>query len=138
MRNHSSETEALLRRLQALVSAGEASLPSPADIVHYDFNPANILVVGPTVSGVVDWEGVRAGDRAFDLATLLFYVWEAPPTRTLILGRLDQLRPRPVIGAYVAHVILRQVEWSLRFHTPEISGRYLRRAHAVLKELEAD
>lgn len=137
MREHSAETAQLLARLQALAEAGRASLPGAADILHYDFNPANILVDGAAVSGVVDWEGVRAGDRAFDLATLLFYVYEAKAARAALWSRLQALRPGPVIAVYLAHVILRQVEWSLRLHAPEVGQRYLARAHRVLRDLDS-
>ena len=135
MRAHSAETVQLLARLQELAAAGYASLPEPADILHYDFNPANILVDAGQVSGVVDWEGVRAGDRAFDLATLLFYAYDAPAARAALWSWLRGHRPRPVIAAYLAHVILRQVEWSLRLHTPELGRLYLDRADRVLRDL---
>jgi hypothetical protein len=137
MRSRSGETARLLGQLQALVEAGRGALPEAADILHYDFNPANILVDGDELSGVVDWEGVRAGDRAFDLATLLFYAYDAAAAREALWMRLRALRPSPVIAVYLAHVILRQVEWSLRLHAPEVGRRYLDRAHEVLKDLEA-
>lgn len=133
MRRHSQESVELLTELQAL-AAGQ-SLPPPADIVHYDFNPANILVDRDGIGGVVDWEGVRAGDRAFDLATLLFYAYESPEMRESLWHRLRVLRSVNVIGVYLAHIILRQVEWSLRLHAPEVGRRYLDQAHAVLRDL---
>ena len=137
MREHSAETAALLERLQDLVSAGADTLPTPDDILHYDFNPANILIDGGAVSGVVDWEGVRPGDRAFDLATLLFYAYDAERTRAALRTRLRELRPPRVIAVYFAHIILRQVEWSLRLHPAEVGRRYLDRAQAVLRDLVA-
>jgi aminoglycoside phosphotransferase (APT) family kinase protein len=135
MRAHSAETAQLLARLQDMAAAGRASLPAPADILHYDFNPANVLVDGGHVSGVVDWEGARAGDRAFDLATMLFYAYDAPPARAVLWAWLRMHRPGPLIAAYLAHVILRQVEWSLRLHAPDLGRRYLGRAHIVLRDL---
>ncbi len=134
MRAHSAESASLLDRLQAIVAEHGEALPAPADIVHYDFNPANILVDAHSVSGVVDWEGARAGDRAFDLATLLFYLWEAPGARAALQQRLAELRQGPVVAVYLAHVILRQVEWSLRLHAPDVGRRYLDRAEAVLAD----
>jgi hypothetical protein len=137
MRAHSHETAQLLGRLQDLADAAHASLPDTADILHYDFNPANILVDGDEVSGVVDWEGARAGDLAFDLATLLFYVYDAPAARAALWAWLRVHRPRAVIAAYLAHIILRQVEWSLRLHAPALGRGYLDRAHLVLRDLES-
>ncbi|HEY1751492.1 MAG TPA: aminoglycoside phosphotransferase family protein [Caulobacteraceae bacterium] len=135
MRAHSVESAALLDRVQALVRAGRDRLPPADDIVHHDFNPANILVESGEVTGVIDWEGVGAGDRAFDLAVLLFYAYAAPAARTALWVRLAQLRPPPAIGVYLAHICLRQAEWSLRRHAPELGRFYLQRAHAVLGDL---
>lgn len=135
MRDHSAETAALLERVQALVVAGREALPPGDDIVHHDFNPANILVDRGAVSGVVDWDGVGAGDRAFDLATLLFYAWDAARARAALWMRLQALRSPRVIAVYLAHIILRQVEWSLRLHAPAVGRRYLDRAHQVLADI---
>lgn len=135
MRAHSDETAQLLQRLQGLVEAGRSAMPEAADILHFDFNPANILVDAATVTGVVDWEGVRAGDRAFDLATLLFYQYEAEAARAALWARLRALRSTRVIAVYLAHVILRQVEWSLRLHAPQIGRRYLDQAHRLLADM---
>jgi len=136
MRGHSRESSDLLDALQSLVFANRASLPGARDIMHYDFNPANILVDSGGVSGVVDWEGVRAGDHAFDLATMLFYTYDAAEARTALWRRSRELRPASVFSVYMAHVVLRQVEWSLRMHAPAIGRGYLDRAHRVLSDLE--
>lgn len=135
MREHSEESAQLLTVLQSLVVANRLSLQVANDIIHYDYNPANILVDAGEVTGVVDWEGVRAGDRAFDLVTLLFYTYDAPQARERIWARLDRLRPRSTIAVYLAHIILRQVEWSLRLHSPALGQHYLNRARAVLRDL---
>jgi Ser/Thr protein kinase RdoA (MazF antagonist) len=136
MRDRSRETAALLGRLQQIVATHGSLLPAaPGDILHYDFNPANILVNAGEVSGVIDWEGARAGDRAFDLATLLFYAYDAGRTRTALWARLLELRAKPVVSVYLAHVIRRQTEWSLRLHPPPVGRRYLDRAHRVLSDI---
>jgi Ser/Thr protein kinase RdoA (MazF antagonist) len=137
LRCHSPESAALLDALQTLVTRHRDSLPAARDIVHYDFNPANILVASGRVTGVVDWEGVRAGDRAFDLATLLFYVYDADGARPALWTRLLELRSPAVAAVYLAHVMLRQVEWSLRLHAPQVGRRYIDRAHRVLGDLAA-
>jgi hypothetical protein len=39
------------------------------DLVHYDLHTVNVLSDdGRSVSGIIDWDGVRAGDRSLDLA----------------------------------------------------------------------
>jgi hypothetical protein len=59
--------------------------------------------------------GLTAGsDRAFDLATLLFYLYDHSDAGDLLRARLlDLTGPRPAC-AYLAHMLLRQVDWSLR------------------------
>ncbi len=73
LRHHSAVTSELLDRLQAMVRA-LADTECPAnDVVHFDFTASNILTHEGEISGVIDWDGVTVGDRAFDLTTLLFY-----------------------------------------------------------------
>ena len=101
-------------------------VPEWASIVHWDFTPDNVLVQDGRVSGVIDWEGVRAGDPRFDLVTLAFY---APGTPLLEaeLGRTDAgLR-----AVYQAHLCVRQAEWSLRRHDAVTGERMLRYALEV-------
>ena len=57
--------------LQAVVLAHRDEHFETNDVVHFDFNPSNILLENGQVSGVIDWEGACAGDCTFNLATLL-------------------------------------------------------------------
>jgi hypothetical protein len=59
---------------------------------------------------------VLAGDRAFDLATLLLYLYDHDGIRALLRARLLDLAGPQAACAYLAHMVLRQVDWSLRFH----------------------
>jgi len=66
---------------------------------------------------------VLAGDRAFDLATLLFYLYDQDDIRDPLRARLmDLAGPQPTC-AYLAHMVLRQVDWSLRFHPAAAATR---------------
>jgi hypothetical protein len=128
------------------------------DFVHYDFSPANLLsdgfaagrrrggvrgVVPPgrhgaAITGVIDINPpVLAGDRAFDLATLLFYLYDHEQVRAALLARLLSLAGGRAAAAYLAHMVLRQVDWSLRFH-PEAAAtrRHLRLARLVAADLD--
>ena len=104
---------------------GEAcspAIPAADDFVHYDFTLANLLSDGTAITGVIDVNPpVLAGDRAFDLATLLFYLYDQDDIRDPLRARLLELAGPQAARAYLAHMVLRQVDWSLRFH-PEAAA----------------
>ena len=54
---------------------------------------------------------VLTGDRAFDLATLLFYLYDQDDIRDLLRARLMDLASPQAASAYLAHMVLRQVDW---------------------------
>lgn len=110
-----------------------ADILEGSDFVHYDFTPANLLSDGTAITGVIDINPpVLAGDRAFDLATLLFYLYDQHPARDLLHARLLDLAGPQTACAYLAHMVLRQVDWSLRHH-PEAAAtqRHLRLASII-------
>ena len=77
---------------------GEAcspAIPAADDFVHYDFTLANLLSDGTAITGVIDVNPpVLAGDRAFDLATLLFYLYDQDDIRDPLRARLLELADR--------------------------------------------
>ena len=92
---------------------------------------------------MVDWEGSRAEDRAFDLATLWFSADDAPdgPRPGLQVRLWRALRARATRGlrrVYLARLILRQVDWSIRCRDRATLTRYQRRAEATLRRLADD
>jgi len=135
MRRHSRESAAMLEHLQDLVARCSAADFTTRDLVHWDFNPANILIDGGHVSGVVDWEGSCAGDRAFDLVTLLFYRYKSAAERELLWRYIRDNFDLNTIRVYAAHMIVRQVEWSLRKQTQRHVEHYTAIAHAMLADL---
>jgi thiamine kinase-like enzyme len=87
--------------------------------------------------GVVDWEGVRAGDRLFDLATLLFYTYQIPAVQDW-LWKLALARGRPgVLGVYLAHMIVRQIDFSIRHHGTAAVDHWLTYAQGLVATMEA-
>src|SRR5581483_9479334 len=76
LQQHSSETAEMLQELKNIALQYKDEITRKNDIVHFDYNPANILVHNQEVSGIIDWDGGCAGDAAFDLATLLFYIYD--------------------------------------------------------------
>jgi aminoglycoside phosphotransferase (APT) family kinase protein len=120
LRDHSDRSRELLERCQAAVRRFGERVPETRAIVHWDFTPDNVLVRDGRVTGVIDWEGVRAGDPLFDLVTLAFY---APGTLLFeeSLAGLDS----GVRAVYQAHLCVRQAEWSLRRHDAAKGERML-------------
>ena len=139
MRGHSPRTAALLAHLQGYIAAHAPRLAAhPAgDVVHFDFAGPNLLVAGGRITGVVDW-GPLPGDRAFDLASLLFYdgyYADVAATRARIWERALTLVTATTFGIYLAHLVHRQTDWSLRHHDAAMVERVLGIGTAVLHDL---
>src|SRR5947209_15081261 len=87
------------------------------------------------ISGIVDWDGSFAGDCTFDIATLLFYFYDVVEVRERLweyaLGRASL----KLLSMYFAHLILRQVDRSLRHHDQTTSERYISRGQTLLQEI---
>jgi hypothetical protein len=66
-------------------------------------------------------QGALNGDRVFDLATLFLLHTHAAPAR-LRTGRARRARAR----GYLAHMILRQTGWSIRYHEPDAGAQLVR------------
>ena len=140
LRNYSEETAAILGELKRTASDVRGLSFRQHDAVHFDFSTANMLVEGEEVTGVIDWNGCRAGDRAFDLVTLGFYALEDRETSKWILDHALDISGPGAVALYLAHMILRQVDWSIRHHDEATIGRYLgisRSAMTIVSELVA-
>ena len=94
------------------------------DLVHFDFHHRNALQdVDGRLTAVVDWEGVRQGDSAFDLVTLAFGLAIADCTEALIEQTWHEAiaaTSRGCLRAYVAHMALRHLDWKIRFHPDDV------------------
>jgi hypothetical protein len=113
LEHHSDEARELLRLCRRAVERHAAKLTSTGDVVHGDFTGANILVRGGEVTGVIDWGGTASGDRLFDLATFLYYAaGNAPDVRAYVVERIGE----EGLAVYLAHMAIRQAEWSVRHH----------------------
>ena len=77
----------------------------------YDFTLANLLISGAGIFGVIDINPpALSGDRAFDLATMLFYRYDRDDIRERLRGRALELTDRRALDAYLAHTVLRQAD----------------------------
>jgi aminoglycoside phosphotransferase (APT) family kinase protein len=134
------DTRELLSALRRIGGNCGPAVPAGVDFTHFDFQFMNLLSDGRVITGVVDLNPPPVhGDRAFDLATLAFYVYDAGELRRPILARLSSLASRAAVRAYLAHMVLRQVEWSVRHYPAAPATRHhLRLARLVLADIETD
>ena len=135
LRNYSAESTAMLATIQALVVGHSSGKFVTGDIVHWDFNPGNVLSDGGHVTGVIDWEGVCAGDRGFDLATFLFYSYGDREVRDPLWREALDCSGRGALTVYMAHMIVRQVDWSIRHHPPAWTAYWMTTAKEILRDL---
>jgi Ser/Thr protein kinase RdoA (MazF antagonist) len=124
MAGHSPGTRALLDRLMRIAERARGVDVARTDVVHYDFSPYNILVSDGTITGVVDWAGATSGDAAFDLVTLAFYTYDESVRDELLATAAAATDPR-ALALYAAHMVLRQVDWSLRHHDAGTVDRFI-------------
>jgi Phosphotransferase enzyme family len=135
MRAYSSATSGLLDEVIA-IGRRYFDLDYPnRDIVHHDFHAGNMLSLDGRVSGIVDWESTGSGDRAFDISTLLFYEQDETNQAKLWQALLE-LAGRQRATVYLAHMMLRQVEWSARHHDAATVQHYLKRSEMFLTKLK--
>jgi len=128
MRTHSAAAAALLDRIVSIGEATQAPALPSADLAHLDFHHLNVLVEGGAVTGVIDCEGIRPGDHAFDLVTLLFCSEEGGldgGAQDELWGHIRGLRDAAVLRAYVAHMALRLASWSILQHDRGTADRWI-------------
>jgi phosphotransferase family enzyme len=113
------------------------AIPEHGDFVHYDFTLANLLTSDAGIAGVIDINPpALTGDRAFDLATMLFYLYDRDGFRERLRDRALELTNECALHAYLAHMLLRQVDWSLRHHPgTHVTAHHLRLARLVAADL---
>lgn len=120
LRRHSRRSARLEAWVLAVADEVPADVLVGVDAVHTDFQPANLLVVGDQLTGVIDWDGAGRGDRRFDLVTLRFSLL---PVRTdaAAVSRLDEVldaMPPDVLRPAWAHMSLRMTDWAIRHFRP--------------------
>ncbi len=135
LRDYSAESAALLETVQELVVRHANGIFITGDIVHWDFNPGNVLNDGEYVTGVIDWDGVCAGDRGFDLATFLFYSYGNREVRDPLWREVIDHSGHDALTVYLAHMIVRQVDWSIRHHPPAWTAYWMSTAREILRDL---
>ena len=135
LRRESAESAAMLETLQVLVVRHSGDISVAGDIVHWDFNPGNVLCDGNRIVGVVDWEGACAGDRGFDLATFLFYSYDDREVRDPLWREALDCSGHGALTVYLAHMIVRQVDWSIRHHGTASTAHWMTIAEEIIRDL---
>ena len=131
------DTRDMLRVVREIGASCGPAIPPGTDYMHYDFTPTNLLADGAAITGVIDMNApVLAGDRAFDLATLLFYAYDHDGIRARLGARLLELAGSQAARGYLAHIVLRQVDWSVRHHPrAPFTRRHLRLASHIIADI---
>ena len=117
LRTYSATTRELLNVLQTIVNTHRDAEYRTGDIVHYDFHCENILTSYSHISGVIDWDGTCSGDAGFDLVTLLCYAYmqSDETVKARLWQHALERSGRAAVSVYVAHMLVRQIDWMIRF-----------------------
>jgi len=135
------DTSTILDRVIRIGSHHPQGGARTTDVVHFDLTPANVLHRDGQLTGIIDWtvpfDGAGQGDRGFDVATLLFYSYDNEATRGLLWDRAIAISGPQWTAVYLAHLVLRQVEWTVR-HRPgrEEEQRFISISEQVLTDCE--
>lgn len=135
LRQHSGESAAMLQTLQELVVRYSPEISRTRDIVHWDLNPGNVLCERNRIAGVVDWEGACAGDRGFDLASYLFSTYDDREMRDPLWREVLDCSGHGALAVYLAHMIVRQVDWSIRHHDSASVARWMTTGKEIIRDL---
>lgn len=142
---HSPQGRALVDRLLAVIAAFSGFTAGENDVVHGDFQHYNALVAHDSeqLTGYVDWDGAGFGDRAFDLARLLYdvYVGELecgyvidPEAVAQLKTEIVKVSGRAGLCVYMAYWILQVADFGVQVGD---TSKFFQTGHRILDELLA-
>jgi aminoglycoside phosphotransferase (APT) family kinase protein len=105
------------------------------DVVHCDLHSGNLLQVDGRLSAVVDLDFAQVGDAELDLTTLALSSLEVdvdPGVRDRLFERGVHSLAEPKRRAYVAHLLLRVLDWPIRKARPAEVEFWLAQADRLL------
>lgn len=118
LQTFSADSRALLRRVRQVGRDRAVGQLRAPDLVHYDLHSVNVISAdGHSLSGIIDWDAVRAGDRALDLANLAFTsLWKTsdPAVYEQLWHAFLSSSSHDARVVYLHHVVLRQIDWVIR------------------------
>ena len=128
----SPEARQLLERSRAIARRSGSVSCRTSDIVHQDMNPGNILTERGRISAIVDWENTTTGDRAWDVAEILFCAWEKTNVRGLIWERLCSLTSSETRSLFCADMAVGFASGAMVHQSPEWAHRCVRVGNELL------
>jgi hypothetical protein len=137
LRGFDRRTRSLVERIEAFGYSidPEELRPRARDIVHWDLHAGNLLVGNGSLAAVIDTDFAVVGDARFDLVTLAVSSAAVPCERgvraRLFTAAADGLDDLPA-QAYLAHLILRVIDWPIRRGRLDEIGLWLRKAQELL------
>ncbi len=135
LRVHNARTASLVARIETFGHAIDQVDLVGHDIVHWDLHPGNLLHDGGTLAAVVDTDFAKVGDAAFDLVSLALASLSVrcdPGVRArLFAAAFDDLDEQRRL-AYLAHLFIRYLDWSIRRGRGAEVDAWLTRADEML------
>lgn len=135
LRTYDERTARLLDRIERIGRSADPDELPGRDVVHWDWHPGNLLQADGRLRGVIDTDFATIGDARFDLVALALTSWTVrcePGVR----DRLEHAAFDPLTGqqrdAYVAHLLLRFLDWPIRRHSPDEVDFWLAQADRLL------
>jgi thiamine kinase-like enzyme len=116
LHRYDDRTKRLIERVEELGrSLNTSDLPA-TDVVHYDLHAGNLLQNDGRLAAIVDLDFTQIGDAGFDLTTLAVSSLESardPDVRDRLFASVAELPPLRR-SAYIAHLLVRILDWPIR------------------------
>lgn len=115
LRTYDHRTRRIVERIEELGRSLDRADLGGDDVVHFDLHAGNLLHTNGRLSAIVDLDFALVGDAGFDLATLAVSSLESPERAVSdhLFETVDTLDPRRR-QAYLAHLVLRILDWPIR------------------------
>ncbi|EWM16800.1 phosphotransferase [Kutzneria sp. 744] len=133
---HSPRAADLVRGIEVLAARLDLSRLPGDDVMHTDYGLGNMLFLAGGLSGVIDWDGWRPGDRRADLVTLWFALrigTDQTRTSTELRRHLRRVMEPELLWAYSAHNVLRTLGWFAFRHGSLPSPTWLAASELLLR-----
>jgi thiamine kinase-like enzyme len=136
LRGFDHRTKRIVERIEEIGRSLRPEDLGGRDVVHWDLHPGNLLQAGGGLVAVVDLDFACVGDAAFDLATLAVASLEIrvdPGVSARLFEPVDAL-PEARRSAYLAHLLLRILDWPIRKGRNDDVEFWLAQANRLMPE----